>query len=469
MPGISSGIHIALQAILAHAQTIEVIQHNVANANTPGYRRQAAILEATVPSPILAAHKGMGAGMRGGGVKVAQIQRFNLEFFDGRYRSVAASAKYWEARRDILLQVEATLAETSQDGLINKLDQFWAGWQNLAGDPANLSLRLAMLDDARVLAEGFNRRWEQLQQIRIDQNQAVISQVNQINSLANEIARLNKEITRVFSTGERPNDLLDQRDRALDQLAELSGAVAYEQKNGEVTVSIGGHVLVMGVRALTLTTRPKAGDPLMVEVVWEQDSPQQVVNLPSGSLKGLLEVRDEVIPQQIQGLNTLAGQLIQQVNALHSNGFGLNGATGLPLFNGTDAITMRLNPAVDAPSVATASVSGQPGNNTVAMSIAALRNQLISGLGNNSFNEYYNGQITSFGVLTKNATQNSFNHRLVAKALDDQREAVGGVSLDEEAANLAKAQRAYQAAARVLTAYDEMLDRIINGLGLAGR
>jgi len=207
----------------------------------------------------------------------------------------------------------------------------------------------------------------------------------------------------------------------------------------------------------------------MVEVVWQSDNPPQPVNLPGGSLKGILEVRDEVIPQQIQGLNTLAGQLIQQINALHSSGYGLNGATGLPLFTGTDAITIRLNPVVDAQSLAAADADGQPGNNAVAMAIAALRNQPLGGLGNTSLNEYYNGQITSFGILTKNASQNSTTHGLVAKALSDQREAVGGVSLDEEAANLAKAQRAYQAAARVLTAYDEMLDRIINGLGLVGR
>ncbi|MEW6178949.1 MAG: flagellar hook-associated protein FlgK [Chloroflexota bacterium] len=469
MPGISSGIHIALQAILAHAQTIEVIEHNVANANTPGYRRQSAILETTVPSPILAAHKGMGAGMRGGGVRVAQIQRFNLEFFDGRYRGVAASTRYWEARRDILLQIEATLAETSEDGLINKLDNFWNGWQYLAGDPANLSLRVSLLDDARVLAEGFNRRWEQLQQIRLDQNQAIASQVDEINTYADEVARLNKEIARIFSTGERPNDLLDQRDRVLDKLAELSGAVAHEQKNGEVMVSIGGHVLVMGVQALHLTTRPKTGDTPMVEVVWEADTPQQVVNLPGGSLKGILEVRDQVIPEQMQGLNTLAAQIIQQVNALHSSGFGLDGTSGLPLFTGTDAITMRLNDAVTVENLAAADAAGQPANNGIAMAIAALRSQSMPGLGNTSPNDYYNRQITTFGTLTQNAMQNSTTHGLVAKALNDQREAVGGVSLDEEAANLAKAQRAYQAAARVLTAYDEMLDRIINGLGLVGR
>ncbi len=469
MPGISSGIHIALQAVLAHAQTIEIIEHNVANANTPGYRRQSALLETTVPSPILAAHNGMGAGMRGGGVKVAQIQRFNLEFFDGRYRSVSSGAKYWETRRDILLQIEATLAETSQDGLLTRLDQFWNGWQNLASDPANLSQRISLLDDARVLAESFNRRWNQLQQIRGDQNQAVVSQVEQINSYADEVARLNREISRVLSVGEQPNDLFDRRDVLLDRLAELSGAVSHIGKNGEALVSIGGHVLVVGVEALHLTTQPKVGDTPMVEVVWKNDVPPQLVNLPNGSLKGILEVRDSVIPGQISGLNQLAGELMAQVNALHSSGYGLNNANGLPLFLGTDASSMRLNSVVDAASLATADAAGQPGNNALASTIAALRNQRFAGVGNATLNDFYNGQVTAFGVMTRNATQNSTTHGLVAKALNDQRESVGGVSLDEEAANLAKAQRAYQAAARVLTAYDEMMDRIINGMGVVGR
>lgn len=469
MPGISSGIHIALQAVLAHAQTIEIIEHNVANANTPGYRRQSALLETTVPSPILAAHKGSGAGMRGGGVKVAEIQRFNLEFFDGRFRSVSSSTQYWEARRDILLQVEATLAETSQDGLLTRLDQFWNGWQNLASDPANLSQRVVLLEDARVLAESFNRRWNQLQQIRGDQNQAVISQVDQINAYAGEVARLNREISRVLSVGEQPNDLLDRRDVLLDRLAGLSGAVSHVGRNGEALVSIGGQVLVVGVEALRLTTRPKAGDPPMVEVVWQDGSPPQVVNLPNGSLKGILEVRDSVIPGQIGGLNQLSAEVMAQVNALHASGYGLNNANGLPLFVGTDASSMRLNSAVDAASLAASTAASQPGNNGLASAIAALRNQRLAGIGNATLNDFYNGQVTAFGVMTQNASQSSATHALVTKALNDQRESVGGVSLDEEAANLAKAQRAYQAAARVLTAYDEMLDRIINGMGLVGR
>ena len=141
MPTISSGISIALQAVLTHSQALEIIEHNVANASTPGYRRQSALLTA-VPRPFdHGADYGIGAGQRGGGVTIDKIQRFNLEFFDTRYRSVSAEAQNWEAQSGVLSQLESILAETTEDGLLPKLDQFWAGWQKLSTDPTNTSLR----------------------------------------------------------------------------------------------------------------------------------------------------------------------------------------------------------------------------------------------------------------------------------------------------------------------------------------
>lgn len=89
--------------------------------------------------------------------------------------------------------------------------------------------------------------------------------------------------------------------------------------------------------------------------------------------------------------------------------------------------------------------------------------------GTATLNDFYNAQITDLAVTTQRAATNTYQHGLVAKALSDQRESVSGVSLDEEAANMAKAQKAYQAAARMLTTFDELLDLVINRMGLAGR
>lgn len=465
MPTLTAGISTALQAVLTHSQVLEITEHNIANASTPGYRRQSALLAAAVPTSMNGTVLGAGAGQRGGGVTIERVQRFNLEFFDRRYRSVSAEMNNWEAQSQLLSQLEPLLAETTEAGLLPKLDQFWAGWQSLSTDPTNLSLRAVLLEDATSLTTALNRRAAEITQLRSDQNQAVTGQVNEINSLAEQVAQLNGEISRVLSVGEQPNDLLDKRDLALDQLSGLTGSVSFDQKNGEVLVSVNGHMLVMGSEALKLETRPSAADSSVVEVAWSDHQPFAPT---SGKLKGLLEVRDQVLVGQLSGLNTLASGLISQVNGFHRTGFGLNNATNLDFFSGTDAQSLTVNPLLDAASLAASSGASQAGNNTIALQIAGLKT--FKGLlaGTASLNEFYNTQITGLAVTTKRAADNSYQHGLVAQALGDQRESLAGVSLDEEAAQMATSQKAYQAAARMLTAYDDLLDLVINRMGRVG-
>ena len=465
MPTISSGISVALQAVLTHSQVLEITEHNIANASTKGYRRQSAILTTETPNSINGADHGIGAGQRGNGVTIDRIDRFNLAFFDGRYRAVSAEAQSWEAQSGILSHLESILAENSDDGLLPKLDQFWAGWQALSNEPTSTSLRAIVLDDASALATAFNRRATQITQMRSDQNLAVAGNVEEINSLASQIAQLNGNISRVISVGEQPNDLMDKRDLALDRLAELTGAVSSEQKNGEMLVSVGGHVLVMGQDTFKLEIRTNPTDTSVVDAYWNDG---QKLTPPSGELKGTLDVRDRVLVDQLTGLNTMSAGLIAQVNTIHSGGYGLNNATGLNFFNGTDASSITVNSTLDANSIATSSAANQAGNNNIALQITALKTVKGMKAGTATLNDFYNTQITELAVTTKRASDNSYQHGLIVNALGNQRESVVGVSLDEEAANMAKAQKAYQAAARVLTAYDDLLDLVINRMGRVG-
>ena len=465
MPTISSGISVALQAVLTHSQVLEITEHNIANASTKGYRRQTAILTTETPNSINGADHGIGAGQRGNGVTIDRIDRFNLAFFDGRYRAVSAEAQSWEAQSGILSHLESILAENSDDGLLPKLDQFWAGWQALSNEPTSTSLRAIVLDDASALATAFNRRATQITQMRSDQNLAVAGNVEEINSLASQIAQLNGNISRVISVGEQPNDLMDKRDLALDRLAELTGAVSSEQKNGEMLVSVGGHVLVMGQDTFKLEVRTNPADTSVVDAYWNDG---QKLTPPSGELKGTLDVRDRILVDQLTGLNTMSAGLIAQVNTIHSGGYGLNNATGLNFFNGTDASSITVNSTLDANSIATSSAANQAGNNNIALQITALKTVKGMKAGTATLNDFYNTQITELAVTTKRASDNSYQHGLIVNALGNQRESVVGVSLDEEAANMAKAQKAYQAAARVLTAYDDLLDLVINRMGRVG-
>ncbi len=469
MPGLSSGIQLALQAVLTHSQAIEIIEHNVANANTPGYRRQSAILTAghAIPGYGLGMEFNPGTGQRGTGVLIERIQRFNLDVVDLRFRSASAEAGAWGARQDLSVNLELMLAETTDGGLIPSLDQFWSSWQNLASDPTNLSLRTVLLDNASSLAESLRSRAQQLTAFRTQQNQTLIDRTSQINSAASQVAELNSQIARVLASGDQPNDLMDKRDLLLDQLAGLTGAVSNPQADGQVVVNIGGHVLVGGTTAQQLTAAIDPADPDgAVKISW---SDGQTMIPPSGEIKGILDVRDTLVKNQLTGLNQLAGTLINQVNLVHRAGFGLDNTTNLDFFSGSDAFTIQLGAGVNETTLAAAGAADQPGDNSVAMQMAGLKLAKLLGGNTQTLNEFYNNQVTSLGVDTERAVSNSAHHQVLLQALGDQRESFSGVSLDEEAADLTKYQRAYQAAARVMNVYDEMLDTVINGMGRVGR
>jgi flagellar hook-associated protein 1 FlgK len=469
MPSLSSGIQLALQAVLTHSQAIEIIEHNVANANTPGYRRQAAMLTAghAIPGYGLGMDFSPGTGQRGAGVLIERIQRFNLDIVDSRFRSATAESGAWGARQELSVRLESMLAETSDGGLIPAMDEFWSSWQNLASDPTNLSLRTVLIDNARTLASSIQSRAQELSSFRADQNNTLVDRTSQINSAASQVAELNSQISRVLAAGDQPNDLMDKRDLLLDQLSNLTGAVANPQADGQVIVNIGGHVLVGGTKAHQLTAAIDPTDPDgAVKISWADG---QTLAVPSGEIKGILDVRDNLVKSQLTGLNQLAGALIAQVNLVHNAGFGLDNTTNLDFFSGTDAFTIQVDGAIDETTLAAAGAIDQPGDNSVAMLMSGLKFSKVVNGNTQTLNEFYNGQVTSMGVDTERAISNSSHHKVLLKALGDQRESFSGVSLDEEAADMAKYQRAYQAAARIMNVYDEMLDKVINGMGLVGR
>jgi flagellar hook-associated protein 1 FlgK len=469
MPSLASGIHTALTAMLAQSQAVEIIEHNVANVSTKGYHRQSAVMSATSATVSSMQYQSYSAGMMGMGVNVDRINRFSLEFFDSRYRAVAADSKSWEYQNEIFVQMETILSDLSDEGLSTQMDQFFLDWQNVAADPTDSSLRTELLSNAATMCDKFNSNAQQLLALRVDQNLAVRNRVQEVNTLAQSVASLNAEISRVLSVGEQPNDLMDQRDLALDRLAELVGATSTVQENGEAIVSVGGHVLVTGHEALKLTTVADT-DPANAgvdRVVWEANSAD--VNLSGGELEGILRVRDYYIPNYLSNLNSVAQNIITQVNTLHVTGFTLNGQAGEAFFTGDSALNIQVNQDLNPEDIAASSIAGELGNSLIASSICDLRDAKLMGGGAQTLSEFYNVMMTDLASSTLQAENNYKQYSTVLEALSDQRQSVTGVSLDEEAANLVIAQKAYQAAARVMTAYDELLDIVINSMGLVGR
>ena len=483
-------LNTAARSLSAQTKVVEVIQHNVANANTPSFHRQQAVLKAGTPYGDIRFTSSTGEGQMGTGVVVEQIKRFNLQFFDGRYRLELGASKQWEAYQGVLQQVEAILAETSEDGLTNKLDAFWSGWQLLNSDPSSLALRADLRDRAVALTNAFNRRAEQLQNSRADLDLTIKDRVEEINSIASQLAALNQEIPRVRALDNEPNDLLDERDRLLDRLSEISGQQAFDQENGENIVSIGGHTLVVGTQTFDLVTTAETVDPATLGLLRIDWADGQTFTPTTGELRGFLDARDQAIKEQMDGLDDLAQVLNDKVNDLHQDGFSLRDPGGIPPLPPTpptayafftidveippahQAQTLRVSPEImsDLENIAAAkTVDSAPGDGNMAREISDLQvAQFVIGGDTTTMNEFYTGKIGTLALETQRAERNFKDLGTIVRSLSDQREAVNGVSLDEEATNLMQSQKAYNAAARVLTAIDEMIDRIINSTGRVG-
>lgn len=485
-----SSITVALRALQAQQTVIDVIGHNVSNASTKGYHRQSAVLTAGVPVSMTSFSNAGAVGQVGTGVTVEQIKRYSEDFYDTRYRSEVALTSRYQVESDYLTQVESQLSEYGDGSLTTDLDEFWNGWQSLSSDPSNNTLKANLLNSAQNLAESFNHRNEILIQARVDLNLSVKASVDEINTLAEQLATLNQEIAHVAATGEQPNDLMDTRDITLDRLSELCGAQVFLQSDGTALVSLNGHSLVFGVTTSKLKI---SSEPMTSSITWDDGttlyaSPSDPSGFGNsikelkGELAGYLDARDNVIPSQQEGLDQMAYELVKAVNAIHNPDLTATpppdnppyAAAGMDFFNAlssVDGAAGRISVSSDMSNldnIMGASAS-YPGDGTIAQKMVDLANKDITGLDGMSLNDYYTNKAAELGTVIKNATELADSHKAVSDALNEQRESIGGVDLDEEAANLVKAQRMYQAASRMINALDEVLDTLINGTGLVGR
>ncbi|HEY9077902.1 MAG TPA: flagellar hook-associated protein FlgK [Anaerolineaceae bacterium] len=465
-----SSLNVILQAMMTNQTAIQVIEHNVANASTPGYRRQQAVI-VSAPPAMINNLRASGSGSIGSGSMVQKIMRYGNEFFDTRFRKENAEAKRYAITRDILQQTEMILGENTTSGLLPTLDAFFSSWQALSADPSNMALRESLRDQASMVATAFSTRATDIKRLQGDQDLTIQTRVEEVNSLAASVASLNSRISTALGMGDQPNDLMDERDRLLDRLSEITGATSHLQEDGQVIVSINGHWLVTGTQTFELQTYRDSNNLLNVQ--WADNPPPPVSFSPvTGELRGLFDARDGVLQDQLNRLNALATQFITQVNAQHQAGYVLNGASHAPaMFTGTDAFSIKVNDATPPPpslsdvaNIGAALTANAIGDGTNAALMAKLKDQLFMSGGTQTFNAFYSGQVASLGLAVRKADALATDRKYVADAWKTQRESESGVNLDEEAASLVKFQRSYQAAAKMITVVDDLLDRVINGM-----
>jgi flagellar hook-associated protein 1 len=456
--GISSfyGLQTSLRGLLAQQRLLDTAGHNIANASTKGYSRQEATLVASpalqIPSGGIAG--GSGAHL-GSGVDVQQYRRIRDQFVDLQYRGQNTNLGEWAARAGALDRAELALAEPGENGINEQLSRFWDGWANLANanaDPA--AAKQALIEQASSLADSFRTVRGQIELVQ-SQGYAEYADLarpagpgdpgGEVAQIARDIAGLNDTIRRFITSGDLPNDLLDRRDQLLDDLSEYGQISVEGQADGTINVSFVDkasagttYPVVTGVAASW--AGPPAGD------AWS----------PGGRLGGLLEASRPggTLDGYLATLDTVASSLATVVNGTYGGTFfetGPGGAAG----------TLRVEASLDADPQLVVAGSGASGSRDIALAVSQLRD-------NGAVDGAYRAFVAQIGTHVREALRQEGNAQVLTDAVENRRQSVSGVSMDEEMSNLVRFQRAYQASARAMSTMDEMLDVLINRTGRVG-
>jgi flagellar hook-associated protein 1 FlgK len=475
-------LNLANRALTAQQIGMDITGHNIANANTDGFTRQAAVLEASTPFTMSGTTRPQQPGQLGTGADVVNVKRFRDGFVDLQFRQEQQLLGQWTTARDSMAKIEQALNEPSTEGLSGALSRFWNSWSALANNPESQASRKALAENAQTVANQMNQLHRTLTNQQRDLDRDITLRVDDINNLTTRIARLNDQVIRIVGAGDQPNDLKDERDLLIDQLSKLVNMTYVEGQNGGVTINIAGRTVVYNTQsfALRVDQRDQQGnaDPDGFVNVFFADpvdqtraDPGSPVNITSGQLAGDLQVRDTTLQNLIDNLQSIGSTLIEKVNEVHGQGFGLNDSTGLPFFEGTgaDDIAVSSDILADLDNIAAASSQLSPGDGSNALRIHDIQREALMQANSTTIEEFYAGQVANLGIQSQQAQGMARNEELLSGHLSETRQSIGGVSLDEETTNLIRYQHAYNAAARVVTAFDEMLDRVINNMGIVGR
>lgn len=454
------GLEIARKALQTHQAAMNVTAHNIANANTVGYTRQVPHLsQETIPlSGLFVPPHLKNIGL---GVDVDAIRRMRDRFVDLQIRQESRTGAYWNTIDKGLEQVEVIFGEPSEEsGLSQIFDRFWNTWQELAKSPESQASRVLVAETGNLLAQALNHTYVQLEVQRWELNEKVAIKVEEVNSYIQQIYDLNQQIVRVAPAGGNINDYKDQLDVLVDNLSKVLEVQVRENSNGTYTIVLQGRILASDRERSFLALESDASQ--MNRVVLE-GGPAVDFTYQNGELKAILDLRDTIVPKYQSALDVLAQSLRDAVNMVHQRGFTLENppVQGGDFFTGSGAKDLAVHSEIlENPLKIAASLSGAPGDGENALAIARLRGQpVVSG---SSPDDYYRGIISRLGVEREEAQRIAKNQDLLVQQLENRRESISGVSLDEEMTNLIRYQYAYQAASILVRTIDEMLDTVVH-------
>ena len=466
--GLYDVLRMGLSSLRAQSRAIETVGRNMANVNNPTYARQRVIFGDVSPTG--------GASV---GVDIIEVQQVRDVLLDRQLVREKSGSAALEAETAAYERGEAAMGETISsvndpslaattggNSLTNAMAGFFGAARQLSVDPTNSTQKQMFVQTAKTMTERFQFSNDRLAEVQADLTNQVSNDVDKANGLLTTIKELNLMIaTQESKTGTKALTLRDQRQARVEDLAQVMNfkTTTLPDAPNQIQItatSASGVDTVILSGGTTLETLAFAGAALRVV------SSNTALTLTGGSTKGHLTARDGALQTLRNSLNLLAKQMVTSVNAAYNPS-----GTGQNFFDpaGTNASSIQLASGLTGLNVRASVAGGAAGDSSVAQAISKLDIRSFSSTSGDAINgtmgESYSAAISLFSYSLSQSRMNHENQTGVLNIVRGQRESTSGVSLDEEAAELMKFQRAYQASARVISVVDQMLDIVVNSLG----
>ncbi|MCX5767506.1 MAG: flagellar hook-associated protein FlgK [Gemmatimonadetes bacterium] len=457
-------------AILAQQAAIQVAGHNIANAETPGYTRESVQLTAAPPEYS-------GLHTFGTGVAISNVVSARDALLSAEVRSQNTPASSFKTRAGLLGQVETVLGDPNTNALSGAIDGFYNAWSDLSSNPADAASKTVVQQRAQTLVDSFHTYASQLTEVGTQASNSLADSIRTVNSLTTKIAQINKLIVPAEATGQPANDLRDQRDQLIDQLSTIVPITVMDRADGGNQIVIGSVSIVDGGDAKTLTLNNTT-----VSVT----SPTGT-GMPLRSLGGQMGAYIDFLSTDLPGvqgqLNAIASAIITDVNTVHKTGWstaeGAGGVAGnwdvnapptgsnVDFFDSTPGnasainISLSASVAASASAIASGNTRNAAGNNTVALNVAALRDNSPSAAGN-SVTGAFRTLVSGLAVKKNSADDSATVYKTLADQASNRRQSATGVNTDEELMKLIRYQQAFIAASKYMQTVNEMSQSLMS-------
>jgi len=408
----------------------------------------------------------------GAGVDATSVQRLQDAFLEQRANTENGTLSGLQGNQQTLADIENSFGEPGDTGIQSLLSTYWNGWDDVANNAKDPGARTSLIGDAQSLAAGLNGAATALSSQWASTSQTMATTVGQVNDLANSIASLNKAIISATGAGNSPNDLMDQRDTLIRQVASLVGVTTKAHDDGSTDVMIGGSSLVSGTLSRQLVvgggTALDQVSTAPVTLTWSDSG--TTVPVSTGQIGSMLTALNTTILSYRTQLDGVAATLASNANTHQAAGYDLNGNAGVAFFGPTDPSTpvTAANISVvitDPDTVAASSIAPTTDSSgNVVPNLDGSNAQAMGNLASDpaSAGAIYRTMIVRLGSQSQSAQQKVSTQQGVVQQVETSRDSASGVDLDEEQTNLVSFQQAYNAAAQYLMVINSVLDTLIN-------